>query len=201
MRLFIAINFNDEILEELEYNIEELKAESEKGSFTETENLHLTLAFLDEVENRDLPAVQEAMVRAVMNFETEPMTLSLGGFGSFKRKGKTDRLYYREAVSSKGKRVIKNRNGAKKTIEVDRLEELQKAITRELDYSGIYYDDKPFKPHITLARGCRTYPDFDMEWFEDGFEDASMTVTEIVLMESMRHGSRVVYRPVYKLKL
>ncbi len=201
MRLFIAINFTEDILEELEYNIEDLKAEAEKGSFTERENLHLTLAFLDEVEKESLPLVKECMIRALMNIETEPMILSLGGFGSFRRKGKKDRLYYREAVSSKGKKVIKNRNGNKRVVETDRLADLQSAIIRELDASGIYYDDKPFHPHITLARGCRTYPDFDEEWFEEGFENASMTVREISLMESVRHGSRTVYVPVYKLKL
>ena len=54
MRLFIAINFNDDIKEELENNIEDLKDEAKRGNFSLIDNLHLTLAFIGELDKRNL---------------------------------------------------------------------------------------------------------------------------------------------------
>ena len=69
MRLFIAINFNDDIKEELENNIEDLKDEAKRGNFSLIDNLHLTLAFIGELDKRNLQTVKDAMIYAVSNFE------------------------------------------------------------------------------------------------------------------------------------
>ena len=58
MRLFIAINFNDDIKEELENNIEDLKDEAKRGNFSLIDNLHLTLAFIGELDKRNLQTVK-----------------------------------------------------------------------------------------------------------------------------------------------
>ena len=48
MRLFTAINFDDNIKDALSAAISELKARGIRGTFTLRENLHLTLVFLGE---------------------------------------------------------------------------------------------------------------------------------------------------------
>ena len=48
MRLFIAINFNDYIKNELCSVMENLKKYTLRGRFTSRENLHLTIVFIGE---------------------------------------------------------------------------------------------------------------------------------------------------------
>lgn len=48
MRLFIAVNFSDDIKNLIMEAEENLRSQSLRGSFTRKENLHLTLAFLGE---------------------------------------------------------------------------------------------------------------------------------------------------------
>ena len=50
MRLFIAVDFNDEILDMLRNCQRQLQAQVRSASLTAEENLHLTLAFLGETE-------------------------------------------------------------------------------------------------------------------------------------------------------
>ena len=48
MRLFIAIQFNDEIIEALNELQEDLRDQGMEGHYSRSENLHLTLAFIGE---------------------------------------------------------------------------------------------------------------------------------------------------------
>ncbi len=176
MRLFISIPCEGEFKEELIDTIEDLRAESYAGSFTDYDNLHLTLAFLGETDKRDLPYIKDAMIRVVSNLDAyEPFEITLEGIGWFKsREGRT---YFR--------RIAENR----------KLTWLANSLKKEL---GIH--DKPFKAHITLARRCKVYDDFDKEEFESELYDTSMTVNQIVLFESVLTPSGPVYTPLFRLK-
>lgn len=81
MRLFIAINFEEEVKNQLCEAIEQLRESSLQGNFTGRENLHLTLVFIGETQRAD--DIKHAMdaVRA------EPFVLKIGGLGLFKRQG------------------------------------------------------------------------------------------------------------------
>ncbi len=59
MRVFIAINFPEEIREEIKKIQESLP--DFVGKKTETENLHLTFKFLGDVEESDLSAIKERL--------------------------------------------------------------------------------------------------------------------------------------------
>ncbi|MDR1042323.1 MAG: RNA 2',3'-cyclic phosphodiesterase, partial [Clostridiales Family XIII bacterium] len=48
MRLFIAINFSEEIKDALCETIADLRDASRRGRYTHRDNLHLTLAFIGE---------------------------------------------------------------------------------------------------------------------------------------------------------
>ncbi len=60
MRLFIAINFDNEIKKKFTLAQDRLK-QFTKGNFSHTENIHLTLVFLGEVEPERVPPIQQAM--------------------------------------------------------------------------------------------------------------------------------------------
>ena len=183
MRLFIAINFNDDIKEELENNIEDLRDEAKRGNFSLTDNLHLTLAFIGELDKRNLQTVKDAMIYAVSNFEYGPFEISLGDFGRFKGRRGGEYLYWRGLSDSK------------------ELKQLQRSLVKQLEYLDIPVDNKPFRPHITLARSCTLYEDFDEEYYRDGLFDEQMTVRPIELMQSEVINGRTVYTTIYSLDI
>ena len=81
MRLFIAINFNNEVRSRLLTLRDELCGKSQRGRFTAPENLHLTLAFLGECDNK-----QTAVVKSVLNTVSfEPFDIAVDCVGRFKR--------------------------------------------------------------------------------------------------------------------
>jgi 2'-5' RNA ligase len=122
MRLFIAIQFSEEIRCELLDAIDELRAQAAGGNFTRPENLHLTLAFIGETN--DAAAVR----RVIDAVPASPFTLSVGGAGHF------GDLYW----------VGVSRNPA--------LCALADSLRDGLLRAGFAIDTKPFKPHITVGR-------------------------------------------------
>ena len=53
MRLFIAIQFEEKILDAITDFQDDLKAQGVTGNYTLRENLHITLAFIGEYGNPD----------------------------------------------------------------------------------------------------------------------------------------------------
>ena len=122
MRLFIAIELSDEMKKSIGGTLHALKQKGVKGSYVPLQNLHLTLAFIGEVE--DARAVKDAL--AGISFK--PFKLSLSEMGSF-----GDLLW----VGMKGNQG---------------LAALAKSVRDALDAAGIDYDRKKFVPHITIIR-------------------------------------------------
>ena len=122
MRLFIAIEIDDRMKDELCMVQKRLKLQGMKGNYTTRENMHLTLAFIGEYSDPDF--VSEVMDSVWL----DPMKLTLDGFGCF------GDLYY---------------IGLKENRE---LNENVKRIRKALSDNGIPFDRKMFNPHITLAR-------------------------------------------------
>ena len=122
MRLFISIDFSEEILEALKNSIHQLKRQCRSGNFTREENLHLTLAFIGETER------SEAAVRAMEKIKMKSFPLTLSGFGHF-----GDLFWI----------------GTEKSAD---LTGLSRRIKEELRSEGFDIDRKKFSPHITIAR-------------------------------------------------
>ena len=122
MRLFIAIEFEEEILQALTKLQLEWKVLGVRGNFTPAHNLHLTLAFIGEYGN------PTAVLEAMNSVPLIPFSVQLDGIGSFRD------LYW---VGLKKNEVLTNY--------VSRLR-------RALAEHGIPYDRKKFSPHITLVR-------------------------------------------------
>lgn len=122
MRLFIAINFSDEVKRVLLSAIDELKTQAVSGNFTIADNLHLTLAFIGEAD--DISTISTAIDRcAVPAFE---MAVSGSGyFGS---------LYW-----------VGIENNPK-------LKSLAENLQNDLRACGFNIEERVFRPHITLAR-------------------------------------------------
>ena len=122
MRLFIAIEFDNEIIDSLKQVQADLKKCGLRGRFTKEENLHLTLAFIGEYGNPD--EVLDAMEEAV--FDEFPIEISgIGNFGDIYWAGLKDNPYLITYV---------------------------KRLRKCLSDHKIPFDRKRFSPHVTLVR-------------------------------------------------
>ncbi len=122
MRLFIALQFDDEIIEELEYFQGMLKDEGVTGNFTSRDNMHITLAFIGDYNDPD------AVLDAMELIDFRPIDIELGGVGFF------GDIFWA---------------GLK---ENPQLAGYVKRLRHGLADAGIPFDKKKFNPHITLVR-------------------------------------------------
>ncbi|MGI5978991.1 MAG: RNA 2',3'-cyclic phosphodiesterase [Oscillospiraceae bacterium] len=166
MRLFIAVQFSAEIHEKLLAAIDELRAQSLSGNFTRPENLHMTLAFIGESN-------ETAVIRRVLDaLPAGAFPITVGGSGHF------GDLYW---VG-----VEKNKT----------LQKLVRALRDGLREAGIAFDEKPFRPHITIGR--QIVSDMPVALT---FPETEMTVDRVSLMKSERVNGRLVYTEIYGRKL
>ena len=122
MRLFIAIQFDQKILDTLNLCQSKLKSQGVKGNYSRGENLHMTLAFIGNYDDpgKVLDAINEVDIR--------PFDIMLEGVGQF------GDIFW----------VGLAKNPA--------LESVVRRLRRKLEEYDIPYDKKKFLPHITLIR-------------------------------------------------
>jgi len=135
------------------------------------ETWHVTLAFLGEVADARAPLAADALERAAAG---PPVTLRLAGGGRFGR-GTSTVLWV--------------------GVEGDGLDGLARRVRHELRKTRISYDDRPFRPHLTVARPGDK---LDRAVIEDdrsvlaAYAGPSWPVTEVLLMRS-HLGPQPVY--------
>lgn len=169
MRLFLAINFNDETKQKLTALQSRLRENSLRGNFTAYENLHLTLVFLGEVAGSRIGALHKAMG----NVPVSPFDLCIRGIGSFRRDG-GDILW---AGVDAGKS----------------LAALYSNLCSQLSSAGFEVEARKYTPHLTLAREAVLREDFDQADFSRGTGAIYVRVSKISLMKSERINGRLAY--------
>src|SRR5215471_16356721 len=87
IRLFIAVNCNDKTKNLLLSVQDDIKAQSFKGNFSRPENLHLTLVFLGETPEEQVPAICAAIQEA-LHPPIAPFTLTFSQTGCFRHSNK-----------------------------------------------------------------------------------------------------------------
>lgn len=186
LRLFIAVNFNNEIKEGLCKAIGELKENTRSGSFSRRENLHLTLAFIGETHYAE--KVKEAMTQAVLSWQEIQESQ---GRGSSSVK-----------LSTKGMGKFRGRDGDIVWAGLEEntaLTELNKTLVKGLKFLSLPVDEKEFKPHLTLGRRVVFNNDFDMKKMD--IPPMSMEVHKIELMKSERINGNLVYTSIHQVNL
>jgi 2'-5' RNA ligase len=135
------------------------------------DNWHLTVAFLGEVPEDRLGAVEAALERAIADWRADAggqPRMRLAGGGRFGR-GRFTVLW----VGVRG--------------DVDRLVALGKATRRQLRRNRLPYDEKSMRPHLTLARPGdrldRATIDGDVAAL-DAYEGPWWTAAELELVRS-----------------
>ena len=163
MRLFIAIQLNDEMKDALVRIQNAMKRNGVRGNFTRRENLHLTLAFIGDFD--DVELVKEA----VESIEVRPFRIKLSGIGAY------GDLWWAGLENNPPLLAVSRR------------------LRRALSDAGVPFDRKKFSPHITLMRrAAGTAKDIPAGELDSCF-DASMTVDHISLMRSDRGKHGMIY--------
>lgn len=167
MRLFIAIEFGDEVKAAICAALDALGAAAERGRLTRRENLHLTLAFLG-----DVPASGVSRIRAAMRRSSGPcFDLRFDGAGRFKRRGGD--IWWL---------------GVRYEAE---LYALEARLASNLRAEGFELEQRQFTPHLTLGREMRLPPDFDGDRLPA--VEPAQSVTGITLFKSERISGVLTY--------
>ena len=174
MRTFIAIEFDRQTKEALHEYSREIRLMTKAGNFSYKENLHLTVKFIGEVQENDIPIIKRIMDEA--SGLVEPFDIEFTGLGSFKTG--SDHILWIGVKAS------------------DPLIETCKYVNAALFAKGFKGDNKPFKPHITLGR--RVLFKTSMEDIKSKIKPEIKPVHAkgLTLMESVRVRGRLMYIPI-----
>jgi 2'-5' RNA ligase len=137
MRLFIAVLPDKPTRQALERTQDAIAPVLERGRRTAPANLHLTLAFLGELEEDGARQAAEALEAAAA--EQEPFSLSLGACGAFSRRRGRDLVVWRGVASDEG---------------LGQLRRLHARLSAELESAGLPVPGR-LVPHFTLFRNAR----------------------------------------------
>ncbi|MEA1996571.1 MAG: RNA 2',3'-cyclic phosphodiesterase [Gemmatimonadota bacterium] len=131
MRTFIAVELPEGLKDEISRLTGRLKEHLPGVRWSRPSNIHLTLRFLGEIDPGRLDKLSRAVEQAVSPLE--PFEVEVAGIGSFGGRSRP-RVIWLGLESS------------------EQLAALAEAVERAVFESGFGRADKPFKPHLTLAR-------------------------------------------------
>ncbi len=180
-RCFIAINLPKNVKWEIEALISELAALNQKSqiNFTKTENLHITIQFLGELEERQIIEVKNILDQIAKEFRSTEILI--GAIAAFPNQ-KNPNIIYLEITESQDRMLTK----LHKRIE-DRLGQLLKND-----------EQKNWTAHLTI---CRIK---NQEKFKtDGIKtyDLSAPIHSFDLMESSLGGNGAEYETISSFNL
>ncbi len=124
-RLFVALDlprYHKDAIEAIQRGLPDVR-------WTDPDTLHVTLAFLGEVDN----GVFRDAMEALSHVHTRPFNLDLHGLGHFPPRGPVKQLWVGVRLDPE-------------------LERLQRRVSRALSDIGVKPDKRKFTPHVTIAR-------------------------------------------------
>lgn len=126
MRLFIAIPLASEVVDALERLSNRLRSSSDNLRWSSPETWHITLQFLGETSAENYNCI----VQQLSEIKSPPVPIWLSGTGIFDRVG-----VFWVGVTVSPELLL-----------------LEKAVTVATSGCGFAREDRPYRPHITLAR-------------------------------------------------
>lgn len=175
MRIFIAINFSESVKDSIQALSDGIHAGSLRGDFAVRDNLHLTLAFIGETVRI------ETLKHLLDDLPREGFQLVVEKHGHFARP-EGDILYL----------------GIRRSAP---LMELAATLRTRLSEAGFPTEERPFKPHITLARRQKCRKGFDPEKLLAQMPPLTMQVGRVSLMKSENIRGKIVYSEIYGVDL
>lgn len=182
MRVFLAIEFPEEIKETLLQKINLYKRSFPEFKWIKKQSLHLTLKFIGETKDSSIPEIYNQLKDAFQNIQPFDLsTTQLGFFPSAKRA----RVFYLDLQKSVS------------------LHNCYTIIEEKMNALGIEKEKRHFQPHITLARikNKTLSKDESDKILYEKIPKMLINVQEIVLMQSELLTSAARYTPVQRFSL
>lgn len=182
MRAFIGIDFDEEMKNEISGLQDRLRNYAVKGRWKYVDNFHITLKFLDEINDTQREKMGEILKEACKN--KEPFRLYVSKLGIFKGRDSIRVLW----------------------LGLDGELEKLKAIHSEAEEAalkvGFEKEKRDFKPHVTIGQDLIFKNPFDSinETMDlSGFP--KIEVKELFLFKSEQIGKKRVYTKTEMYKL
>jgi 2'-5' RNA ligase len=133
-RLFVAVELPDVVRDAIEDAVAPWRRSLVGFRWSTVEALHLTVAFIGDVDAGDVEAIEGAIEAAAS--AVAPIPTELTGFGAFPDRGKARVLWIGLDDPE------------------DRLVRLAAVVAANLE-GFLERDDRPYQPHLTIARARR----------------------------------------------
>ncbi|MFH0911836.1 MAG: RNA 2',3'-cyclic phosphodiesterase [Planctomycetota bacterium] len=132
MRLFVALDLSEAVRSALGREVERLRAFCPRIRWTSLRNLHVTVKFLGEVQEHELPSLCDALEGAAG--EAAPFSLEVAGLGCFPDLRRPRVVWAGCGSGSEEASAL-----------AGRVEEATAAL-------GFERESRRYSPHVTLAR-------------------------------------------------
>lgn len=176
-RLFVAVRLSETLRRMVEEQCNAWKEHLPFRKWTYTDDYHITLQFLGDVESERIPALCESLRHCAS--QAAPFTLGVGPWSTF--------------GMPESPRVL----WASVTGTLDPLEHLQQAVTDSTVSHGFHKETREYRPHITLARkyeGESAFQGHPLLGLIPSLESSPWYISEFVLF-----STRVGYKPMYEV--
>lgn len=130
MRIFIGIDLDDEIRSKIACFLDGVRGFAPDARWVRPESLHITLKFIGEQKPEQVEAISERLRRV----DSSAMDIRLGGHGFFPT-AKAPRVFWIAIQAGQ------------------ELAQLATHVDAGVAELGVPREDRPFSPHLTLARG------------------------------------------------
>ena len=131
MRLFAAVDLPQEIKSTIDRSLAPARARLPRARWVRAENLHLTLAFLGEVDSGQRDRAVNALKKKLE--QGGGFSYGVGEIGAFPPAGKVRVVWLGLEPAAP-------------------FEALARDVREAIGEAGVPFDDKPFRAHVTVAR-------------------------------------------------
>ncbi|MCR4428442.1 MAG: RNA 2',3'-cyclic phosphodiesterase [Caldiserica bacterium] len=182
MRVFVALPIPEEVKQTIGVFMGKLRSSGADVKWVERENLHFTLRFLGELEEGDLPRVEDSIK-------------TLSGFKSF--QAKTGPFGVFPSLSSPRVFWIGLEKGK------EEMEEISRALNLAFKERGFPQEDKPFQAHLTIgrARSPKNIPALKQLLETLSPPQVEFSVAEVSLFQSTLTPRGPIYRKLFRQPL
>src|SRR5229473_4943299 len=155
MRIFIGIDLDPEVRARIERFLEGVEGFASEARWVRPESLHITLKFIGEQP----PGRVEAITERLRRVESNAFEIRAGGYGFFPT-AKAPRVFW-----------IRIHAGPQ-------LTELAESIDMATAELGVPREDRPYSPHLTLARAGAGRRSGSPKWRKGDGPNATFAVLE-----------------------
>ncbi len=183
-KAFVAVELDESSIMVLSRGVQRLRQDFPKVRWSRPEQFHLTLKFIGDIDNRQLPTVCQSLREVCA--AVDPFAIELSGLGTFP-KNKPPRVVWAGVHDP-----------------AEQLRKLAEQIDERLGQLGIAREIRQFNPHLTLGRVTRAA---DSDRLQEALVEAApriagrCEVEELALLASFKEGGQIVYDAIDRVPL